>query len=108
MLTFSSIYLSLGHIASGKTYLIETVDKKHQQTKMSQNNGNSDYSDIRHDVPSDRNRKHVDSKRSKSKRTEQKRNRMFETGNKFTTSIFCASIAFPFCVSLVLLQRLCM
>ena len=80
MLTFSSIFLSLGHIASGKTYLIETVDKKHQQTKMSQNNGNSDYSDIRHDVPSDRSRKHVDSKRSKSKRTEQKRNRMFETG----------------------------
>ena len=42
MLTFSSIFLSHSHIASGKTYLIKTVDKKHQQTKISQNNGNSD------------------------------------------------------------------
>ena len=84
MLTFSSIFLSLGHIASGKTYLIETFDKKHQQTKMSKNNGNSDYSDNMHNVPSDRNRKHVDSKRSKNKRTEQKKNRMFDTGKKFS------------------------
>ena len=83
MLTFSSVFLSLCHIASGKTYLIETFDKKHQQTKMSKNNGNSDYSDNMHNVPSDRNRKHVDSKRSKSKRTEQKRNRMFDTGTNF-------------------------
>ena len=83
MLTFSSVFLSLCHIASGKTYLIETVDKKHRQTKMSKNNGNSDYSDIRQDVPSDRSRKHVDSKRSKSKRTEQNRNRIFDTGTNF-------------------------
>ena len=51
---------------------------------MSKNNGNSDYSDNMHNVPSDRNRKHVDSKRSKSKRTEQKKNRMFDTGKKFS------------------------
>ena len=59
MLTFSSVFLSLCHIASGKTYLIETVDKKHRQTKMSKNSGNSDYSasDIRQDVPSDRSQK---------------------------------------------------
>ena len=83
MLTFSSIFLSLGHIAPGKKFLLETVDKKHQQTQMSKNNGNSDYSDIRQDVPSDRSQKNVDSKRSKSKRTEQKRNRMFDTGTNF-------------------------
>ena len=99
MLTFSSIFLSLCHIASGKTYLIKTVDKKHQQTKISQNNGNSDYSDIRRDVPSDRSQKNVDSRRSKSKRTEQKRNRMFDTGNEF--SAYSACLGSPFGVLLL-------